>query len=351
MAIYKRGKFYSYSFTYRGRRIQKSTRQGDKEEAKKLMAAERTRLARIDAGLEAPEPRPRQQFISIGALLERVEQRYRLEGRASPQNLSTLAVARRAFGARMATNLTSECVDDYIRRRLAQGARNASINRVTELLRRAYRLAKLEAPQIRHLSEKDNVRRGFFTAAEFSLVVEKLPDDLKDFCRFAFLTGWRRNEVRSLTWNDIQSDTVYLRAANSKNREPRSVPISGELIELMERRKQARAVQTKAGVVLAAHVFHRSGEPIGEFRRSWRTACRLAGVPGRLFHDLRRSAVRDMIRSGVAQSVVMEISGHKTVSMFKRYNITDERDKAAAFERLGEYHETAAKKLVPLAVQ
>ena len=120
-------------------------------------------------------------------------------------------------------------------------------------------------------------------------------------------------------------------------------PIAGELVALLERRRKARAI----GDRLSEWIFHRDGRRILEFRKSWSPACKRAGC-SKLFHDLRRSAVRDMIRSGVPQSVAMDISGHKTVSMFKRYNITDQRDKAAAFERLGEYHESAAKKVIAM---
>jgi integrase len=261
----------------------------------------------------------------------------------SPQNLSTLAVCRRAFGARMAGNLTKECVDAYIERRVAQSARNATINRVTGILARAYRLSKRQPPEIQHLTE-NNARKGFFERAEFEVVARNLPPDLSDFCRFGYLTGWRKSEISSLRWADLEGDTtIHLRPENSKNREGRSIPIAGELVALLERRRKARVI----GDRLSEWVFHRDGRRILEFRKSWAAACKRAGC-SKLFHDLRRSAVRDMIRSGVPQSVAMDISGHKTVSMFKRYNITDQRDKAAAFERLGEYHESAAKKVVPM---
>src|ERR1039458_7364647 len=97
---------------------------------------------------------------------------------------------------------------------------------------------------------------------------------------------------------------------------------------------------------MVEYIFHRDGAPVGEFRKSWKAACKKAGVSGRLFHDLRRSAVRNMTQAGVPQAVAMKISGHKTACMFQRYNIVATDDLRTALERTERYRVTAAKEKI-----
>jgi len=114
----------------------------------------------------------------------------------------------------------------------------------------------------------------------------------------------------------------------------RVLPLEGELWDLMERRWAARTIEQEDGTTkMAAFIFHRSGVPVIDFRKSWNEAFRAVKVPRRIFHDLRRTAVRNMVRAGVPQSVAMSISGHKTVSMFMRYNITNGADKVEALKK------------------
>ncbi|MBZ5641594.1 MAG: site-specific integrase [Acidobacteriia bacterium] len=368
MSIYRRGGKYWYSFVFNGRRVQASTKVGNKNDARDIEKAAWTQLARGEVGL----PVEGEKKLTTTELLDALEKHYRSEGKASPQNLSTLAVARGAFGKKK--TLTKADVDQYIERRLGEGARPATVNRVIEVVRRAFRLAKQVAPEMRHLRE-DNAREGFFACDELDRVVYALPEDLKDFVRFTFATAWRKGEVASLRWSDVEDCVIRLRAANSKNREARQVVIDGDLIDIVKRRRAVRAVETPDGTALCEYIFHRNGDPVKEFRKSWARACVAAGVGkmvcpkcksegntlfcteckmatkycGRIVHDLRRSGVRDMIRSGVPQSVAMKISGHKTASMFRRYDITSESDLRQAMLSVQKYREAERQKVSVIA--
>jgi integrase len=260
-------------------------------------------------------------------------------GSLSPQNTSTISRVQRDFTG-YALALTKEKLAEYMQRCLQAGDRPATINRRLQALRAAYRWAELPAPRFTLLSEADNVRQGFFTAAEIRAVMAVLPADLSDFVLFGWLTGMRKGEIASLRWEDVDGDRIILRGASAKNGCARTIPCVGELAELLERRRQRRAVNCSL-------IFHRGdGHRVGQFRKSWLTACRLANCPDRLFHDLRRSAVRDMIRSKVPQTVARSISGHKTNSIFDRYNVTDDHDQREALQRMQQYRQ---EQQVPVA--
>jgi integrase len=130
---------------------------------------------------------------------------------------------------------------------------------------------------------------------------------------------------------------IRLRPENSKNGEARCVTLNGELEEVIKRRRTQHQVKVGSTVMLTDLVFHREGQPILDFRKAWAAATKLAGVPGRLFHDLRRCAVRNMIRASVPERVAMQISGHETRSMLDRYNIVSEKDLRDALQKTQNY--------------
>jgi integrase len=132
---------------------------------------------------------------------------------------------------------------------------------------------------------------------------------------------------------------IRLKSKNSKNKEARILPLTGRLWEIVE----ARLKDRRPG---CPWLFHRNGRPVKDFRDTWETACKASNLEGLLVHDLRRSAARNLARAGIREQVAMEITGHKTASMYRRYRIVDERDLKEATESLQAYLATQPKTAV-----
>ena len=110
-------------------------------------------------------------------------------------------------------------------------------------------------------------------------------------------------------------------------------PFTNELRQLFDTLWTEREALQKAGKIVPS-VFHRNGKRITSLRGAWEKACEAAGLPGRIPHNLRRSAVRNMERCGLSRSVAMQLTGHKTESVFRRYAITCEANLLEAARRL-----------------
>jgi len=147
------------------------------------------------------------------------------------------------------------------------------------------------------------------------------------------ITGWRINsEVLTLQWRqvDFNAGTVRLDPGTTKNGEGRVFPMTRDLRAGLEMQRP----QSGKRAAIIPWVFHRDGEPIKRFNKVWKRACVAGGCPGRIPHDLRRTAVRNLVRAGVPERVAMQLTGHKTRSVFERYNIVSEGDLTDAARRL-----------------
>lgn len=225
---------------------------------------------------------------------------------------------------------------------------NGEINRELAILKRAFNLALqsgklLHKPHVPMLREGP-ARRGFFEREQFQAVLPRLPEALRPIVEFAYITGWRiSSEVLPLEWRqiDFAAGEVRLYAGTTKNGEGRVFPMTSRLRALLEAQRDAtRQIERERGKIIAP-VFHRHGERVRSFKKAFATACRLAGCPGRIPHDFRRTAVRNLELSGVARSVAMAMVGHKTESIYRRYAIVDAgalRDAAAKLDHVADGH-------------
>lgn len=226
-------------------------------------------------------------------------------------------------------------------RRTITGVSNAEINRELTALKRMFNLAiqagkLIQKPHIPLLKEH-NVRVGFFEREQFLAVLAHLPQPVRPAATFAYLTGWRiDSEVLPLEWRqvDFGAGEVRLDPGKTKNGEGRTFPMTRELREVLEQQRAITENHQRQFKVVCPRVFHRSGRPIKSFRVAFRSACVEAGCPGRVLHDFRRTAVRNLVRAGIPERVAMQMTGHKTRSVFERYNIVSAGDLREAAKRL-----------------
>jgi integrase len=320
--------------------------------------------------------------LTLGAMMDALITRYQTDGKSS-----SLRMVQRArlhlvtyFGEHAkAIGITNERLDEYkvtrqqmLVTRLQDGAdgrrikikvhpANGTINRELACLRIAFnqsleanRLTRDHIPVIRLLSEKNAVRKGFVEPAAFEHLCAALPMSLRDAVRFLYLTSWRKGAMQSLEWRDLELEfdanrdivggQIHLRAENAKNGHAQTLPLGEKLLEII---KRAHAQRDPA----VRYVFHRNGQQIESFRKAWSTACKAIGMPGLMVHDLRRSGVRNLLRAGVPERIAMGISGHRTRSIFDRYNIVSDADLSAAMTRVSAYNQARAAespKVVPI---
>jgi integrase len=249
------------------------------------------------------------------------------------------------FGGRRMISITSDVITAYVVARQQADAENGTVNRELQILKRAFKLAQragklLSAPYIPKLQESEP-RQGFFERAEFEAVCHQLPAHLRGLLTFYYWTGWRSSEALSLERRQVNLDTsiVTLDPSQSKNNTARQFHFGAldELRDMLKKQVKSAERQTRRTGKMVTTVFYNpDGSPIkkSEWRKAWEAAREAAGYPTKLVHDFRRTAARNLVRAGVAETVAMKLTGHKTRSMFDRYNITSGDDLRAAAELL-----------------
>jgi integrase len=177
--------------------------------------------------------------------------------------------------------------------------------------------------------EEDNTRTGFFEEGQFQDVLTKLPDYLRPLAETGYVTGWRTGELLSRRWEHVDLDAGWIRLepGETKNRKGRQFPLLERLRRVLEDQwDRKQAIERERRQIISTVFFDDKGDPIKLWRlyRDWKKACREAGHPERIPHDFRRTAARNLIRAGVPRSVAKTLTGHKTDSVFDRYDIVDE---------------------------
>jgi len=194
----------------------------------------------------------------------------------------------------------------------------------------ALRLSIQSAIQLK----ENNTRKGFLEPAQYDRLARECAKYglwMRTLFELAYTYGWRRGELLSLRVNQISiaDRTIRLNPGETKNDQGREVTMTPLLRQLLQESIKGKQSDDSA-------LTRKDGKPVGDFRGSWETATKNAEVAGLLFHDLRRTAVRNMIRAGIPERVAMQISDHKTRSIFDRYNVVSQADIQEAVAKLSQ---------------
>jgi integrase len=273
---------------------------------------------------------PKDRRVTVAEIYRLILDDYQMNNRASHGGAEQRWNKRLKpyFGDLKASQVSTELLNRFVLKCQADKLANATINRDLAALKRAFNLAYRSTPRMvqqvpvfPHLKEAPP-RKGFVEQAQYVELCKHATDLwLRSMLAVGYSFGFRKGELLDMRVNqvDLINRTIRLWRGETKSGEPRLVKMTQEVTLLLTACVGAKGSE--------CHVFTReNGKPVLDFRDAWETLCKAATLEGLLFHDLRRSAVRNMIRRGVSERVAMQISGHKTRSVFDRYNVVSEAD-------------------------
>lgn len=332
------------TYSVRGARRRESTGQTDERAA--LVILQKKKLEQAQQASYSALP----GRIPVSDLLDLLLKDYKRKGNRTLYDVECKVKGQlRPFFQMAAGELASDDIERYQDQRLDDGMQPASVNRELALLRRAYNLAARRTPPlVLHVPyfpmlKEDNARTGFLDWPYYRILRDALPERVRLLFVLGFHVGARKGELLSLEWSQADFERGELRLQHTKNGKPRTLPFYGEMREWLEAAWKSRP----PGATL---IFTEAdGGELGQFRKSWAKARAAAGVPLLLFHDLRRTAVRNMMDAGLSEHEAMNISGHLTDSMFRRYDIIDSKRLEKAAKKLdSHFHEKLAAPPLPL---
>jgi len=341
--VYLRGKTYWIHYSAAGRTYRESCKTDNEAKARKFL---RTRLNKIDRGEVIG---PQLHRVMVSELLDRLVADYEQSGKSAAWARIVRGRLLLGFEFHKAARVGTQQIEEYITLRKSGAVKdgkpiapvgNATINRELALLRHAFYLgSRTEPPMVSRVPKipklpEAGARQGFLDRSNLDSLVTQLSPEVGCIARFAFWTGCRKAEALGMRWDwvDLNASAVSLPASITKSGEGRVLPLVPELVEMLSTMKAERdEFWPRCG-----WVFSRAGVQVKDIYAGWKSAAERAGLSGVLLHDLRRSFVRGAVRSGVSERVAMAISGHKTRSVFERYNIVSGSDLKDAAKKLSQ---------------
>lgn len=360
-------------YSARGEQIRESAGTDDFKKAEKIL---RRKIGEVEAGVHRDDRR-----ITYEEMSESYYRDYEINARKSLRrdnagrpHLDKVARLNEFFSGYRASEIDADLIRGFVAHEQKRGLANGTVNRSVSALRRMFNIAKKDG-KLRDLpyfplAKEAAPRQGFFEREQYEALSRALPDYLRVPLAVGYFTGMRAGEILSLRWNqvDLLSNSIDLRAGETKYDAARTVPIVPQLRTLLLEQRAKR--QPECSFVCFRLDRRGHAVNIGSFRKVWQSRCvklglgkrepvidATTGAPlystprgprsklkakmrysGMIFHDLRRTGVRNLVRAGVPERVAQQISGHRTRSVFERYNIVSANDLADASRKLANFH-------------
>jgi integrase len=325
--------------------IRESTKTETKDEAQKFLWR---RLGDMGAGkFVGLEP----ERVQVNELFDMLVEEYMNNNRVSLRELQVRLNKnlRGFFGGMRAAIVGSRQISAYVTKRKHEGVKNATINRELEHLRRAFKLGFDADPQmvLKPLTFKklleDNVREGLLEHDKYLVLRAGLPEPYRTLFVCGYHLGTREGELLKLQWSEVDFDRkeITLLRYTTKNKSPRVLPIYGDMEPFLRAVKETRDRLYPE----CPWVFQRKGSKMLFVHKVWKNMVKRLGVAGLIFHDLRRTALTNMIEAGFSEKEAMEISGHKTDRIFRRYHIIRRHRIQTLGNRMDEFYKDRAQQL------
>ncbi len=330
-------------YGYRGRDYRESA---ETNSPKKAAALRDLRKAELRMGKFV---QPSARRVMLSELYANVIEDYRINHYASIEDLEDRWVKHLQpfFGHMAAAEVTTDLCKRYIVRRQETGVADSTINRTLAVLKRMFHLAtECTPPKVQFLPyipmlQENNVRTGF-VETEARLRLERACGRIGLWMSALFEVGctygWRHGSLLKMRVKqvDANANVIRLEPGTTKNKKGLEVTMPRRVRELL--------IQCIQGKRADDYLFTReNGKPVRDFRGSWERLCNEAGLSGLHFHDLRRTAARNMRRGRVSEKVAMEVGGWKTTSAFHRY--ADNQDIADAMDMLEKSQDAQRQRL------
>lgn len=349
--LWLRGSVWWYAIGIGGRKIRMSSGLRGGTPGKPPREVELWRARKLAELGKAGEIGLTADSVTVSDLVSMLLTRYEAEGRRCLQNaeIRTRHI-KEHLGLRKAVELKADVILAYAVKRKQAGAAIATVNLELAFLARAYRVA-VDAGRLTYVPRVPRlpgakVRRGHVPDAVLDAVLADMKPYLADVIRFLRLSGWRLQEALKLEWRQVDMTERVIRLETSKTGEPRVLafgnypPMLDLLLRLDGNRRSEfnGPVKNSLAGEISPWVFRspRGGPiPVNTLRHSWDKACEKAGLPGAILHDLRRTMVRAMDRAGIARSVAMSITGHRSEQVYRQYGLIDASLQSKELAKLG----------------